>query len=178
MLHYQHGVWQVVQPDLNVGVTSIFMLSATEGWAVGYEGAILHDTDGQWQVVRPLQSGKAGLTSVAFTSPDEGWAVGIDGVILHYQAGVWSDASITVTANRVDFSAVALVSPTEGWAVGSASTNAGTTGAIFHYSQGKWTQIDSPTHSTWKALAMVSADNGWTGGSQGMLLQYEDGKWC
>lgn len=177
LLHYQSGVWQVAQSQGSSQVRSIFMLSATEGWAVGLGGVILHDTDGQWQVVQPLQSGYANLTSVAFASPDEGWAVGYGGIILRYQAGAWGVAR--AAANGVNLSAVALVSPTEGWAVGSTYINGGgQTGAIFHYSQGQWTQIASPTHSTWNTLAMVSADNGWTGGSQGTLLQYEDGKWC
>lgn len=185
LLHYQQGVWQVAQPQVSSRVRSIFMLSATEGWAVGLGGVMLHDTAGQWQVVQPLQSGNANLTSMAFASAEEGWAVGEAGVILHYSAGVWSNARATTSEisfspmSEVNFSAVALVSPTEGWAVGSTYINGGgQTGAIFHYSQGQWTQIASPTHSTWNTLAMVSADNGWTGGSQGTLLQYEDGKWC
>ena len=151
------------------------MLSANEGWAVGVGGVIVHYINGQWQITQSEQPGSPDLTSVAFSSPDEGWAVGAGGVILHYQDGAWSTDGAPLKG--VDFSAVAMVSPTEGWAVGTAYSNTGQTGAIFHYSQGQWTQVDSPTHSTWNALAMVSADNGWTGGSQGTLLQYEDGKW-
>jgi photosystem II stability/assembly factor-like uncharacterized protein len=178
ILHYQQGVWTLVQVQVTqLDLQSLVMLSAQEGWAVGRSGQILHYTGGQWQLVTPPQT-VAGLflTGVAFTSPEEGWAVGGNGIILHYHAGVWSNDSLTTS--NVNFSALALVSPTEGWAVGTDYNNDALTGAIFHYTQGKWAQIKSPTHSAWYALAMISADEGWTGGTQGTLLEYANGEWC
>lgn len=178
ILHYQQRAWTLVPVQIpQLDLQSLVMLSAHEGWAVGRGGQILHYTGGQWQMVpSPLTGGGFNLTSVAFTSPEEGWAVGEGGIILHYHAGAWSNDSLTGTG--INLSAVALVSPTEGWAVGTTYNNGALTGAIFHYTQGQWTQIKSPTHSAWYALAMLSADNGWTGGTQGTLLEYANGEWC
>jgi len=174
ILHYQQGVWTEVQTVAH-DLQSVFMLSAREGWAVGLYGQMVHYTGGQWNLV-PQGVYNLNLTGVAFTSPEEGWAVGENGAILHYHAGTWSDASLT--PGVADLTAVALVSPSEGWAVGLHSVNNGQAGAIFHYTQGRWVQVNSPTHSAWYALDMLSADNGWAGGTDGTLLQYADGKWC
>jgi photosystem II stability/assembly factor-like uncharacterized protein len=71
-----------------------------------------------------------------------------------------------------------MVSRSEGWAVGTTYDNGAQTGVIFHNVQNKWVQVNSPTHSACYALAMVSAENGWTGGTEGTLLEYDDGAWC
>src|SRR5215469_8642620 len=53
---------------------SIAMVSATNGWAVGDYGTILHYTGSQWtQVNSPTFND---LYSVAMVSASEGWAVG------------------------------------------------------------------------------------------------------
>ena len=46
------GVWQCYQdggPACYTTLTSVAMLSAGEGWAVGYGGILLHYLDGAWQ---------------------------------------------------------------------------------------------------------------------------------
>jgi photosystem II stability/assembly factor-like uncharacterized protein len=66
---------------------SVAMVSASEGWAVGVYGTILHYTDDAWQAVSSLTSTQ--LYSVAMISASEGWAVGENGTILHYDRFVW-----------------------------------------------------------------------------------------
>ena len=64
-----------------------FLPDSRSGWAVGWEGAILHTEDGgkTWQ---KQNSGSANLLqSVAFVSAQSGWAVGAEGEILHTEDG-------------------------------------------------------------------------------------------
>jgi photosystem II stability/assembly factor-like uncharacterized protein len=63
------------------------MDSATDGWAVGDAGTILHYTGGQWMPV----SSPTGedLYNVTMESATESWAVGDYGTIVHYANGVW-----------------------------------------------------------------------------------------
>jgi photosystem II stability/assembly factor-like uncharacterized protein len=64
------------------------MVSASEGWAVGNGGVLIHYADGVWkQVPSPTRENLSGVT---FTSASEGWAVGDQHVILHFLNGGWS----------------------------------------------------------------------------------------
>ena len=64
---------------------SIFMVSASEGWAVGTDGAIVHFSQGQWRKVASPTS--YALTSISMLSSTDGWAVGPHDV-LHYTDGM------------------------------------------------------------------------------------------
>src|SRR5262249_17545561 len=93
ILHNAPSGW-VTQAALPHGVVvhSLAMLSASEGWAVGDAGVILHGTGdgtggGGPRVASPTS---AALRSVAMVSPSEGWAVGDNGTVLHYTAGAWT----------------------------------------------------------------------------------------
>jgi hypothetical protein len=143
--------------------SSVAMVSATEGWAVGDNGAILHYIDGTWQGVNSPTT--ENLNSVAMVSASEGWAVGRDGVILHYTNGVWQE----VSSPRDDYLySVAMISATEGWAVGNYT--------ILHYINGAWQDAmgGSPARSS---VAMVSATEGWAVGFGGYIEHYTNGSW-
>lgn len=64
------------------------LVSASEGWAVGSDGLIVHGHSGTWTQV--ASSTDQTLWSVVMVSPTEGWAVREQGTILHYHRGVWS----------------------------------------------------------------------------------------
>jgi len=90
---YSHGTWQqdtsFTGPPNSSGSSlyGIAMVSASEGWAIGSDGLIIHDLGGAWtQVSSPTDQT---LESIAMLSPTEGWAVGDQGTILHYFNGAW-----------------------------------------------------------------------------------------
>ncbi len=91
ILHYANGRWSIV-PKLPTGdyLSSIAMVSASEGWAVGWGGTILHYANGRWSIVPRLPTGYY-LYSIAMVSASEGWAVGVGTAngsnILHYAGG-------------------------------------------------------------------------------------------
>jgi photosystem II stability/assembly factor-like uncharacterized protein len=77
-----NGSWQVVASPTSSPLNKIAMASASEGWAVGNGGIILHYINGAWQAVN-VPTGPD-FFSIAMVSANEGWAFGAGGTILHY----------------------------------------------------------------------------------------------
>lgn len=91
ILHYQNGVWsEATNPShpLSQYLFDIAMSSATEGWAAGFGGTLLHYSGGAWTVTNGPTT--RGLISLSLSSATDGWAVGDDGTILQLQYGAWS----------------------------------------------------------------------------------------
>lgn len=90
---YTQGRWQqnasIAGP---LGKSSCLYGIATfangEGWAVGSDGLIVHETHGVWARIASPTSQT--FYSIAMISPSEGWAVGDQGTILHYVHDSWS----------------------------------------------------------------------------------------
>jgi hypothetical protein len=124
-------------------LTGLFMLSASEGWAVGSESIsntttqdlILHYAHGQWNRVSSPTNKDLGVQNAWLTQ-------------------------------------VVMVSASEGWAIGTLSTNPSTNpeGSIFHYSAGRWTLQKSFEDSVFTSISMLSSRDGWISG--GTLAQY------
>jgi photosystem II stability/assembly factor-like uncharacterized protein len=168
------GGWNMPQAVVNTGpVYSVFMVSSTEGWAVGANGTIYHYFGGAWNsFMSPVSGTKTPLRSVYMISPTEGWAVGDGGIIIHYSSGIWSGPVSPGTTTNNLFS-VFMVSSTEGWAFGAK-------GAILHYSGGTWTLLPSnlvPTSPVsllnFNAGFFNSANDGWAVGTDGVILHFD-----
>jgi Putative zinc-finger len=115
--HFHNGKWDApmqVNGQENYGISSILMLSPTEGWAVGRQ--ILHYSNSSWttawaaqptwvEATEMAQSNEyllvLSLSSISMTSPTEGWAVGTSyrkngdnglylPLFMHCSNGVWS----------------------------------------------------------------------------------------
>ena len=138
---------------------SIFMLSQSEGWAVGGLAStplILHYTGGSWNQVPAPSSGYV-LRSVYMINSGNGWAVGDGGVILHYSGGAWGVVSSpTISTLRSIF----MLGGSDGWAVGDAGT-------IIRYqgSNGLWMIIASPTGARLNSVYLIDSSHGWAVGS-------------
>lgn len=83
-------------------LTAISMVSSSEGWAVGYDGAgkrtrLLRFHSGVWTLAVDLSvtilprtvTRHTVLTALAMDSPDDGWALADGAPILHYCHGGW-----------------------------------------------------------------------------------------
>jgi uncharacterized repeat protein (TIGR01451 family) len=164
--------WQVHSQPATSSLDDVFMLGATDGWAVGGVSAtgvssiFRYDVGSGTWVQYPVGT-SSWLKAVDMVDASEGWAVGVGGTFVRWNGAAWNGASLFpgVVVNDVD-----MVSASEGWAVGSG-------GAIFHY-DGTWTQLtNSPTSNTLNALSMVDANEGWAVGATGTILHYIDGTW-
>ena len=177
-------------------LTSIQMLSSTEGWAVGgpeyaFTGSkkltqtlIYHFVNGKWQSVS--NNFQSTIKSLSFSSATEGWAVGSGAIdinninaknppILHYHSGTWTTYSIPVTANtnsilfdQPQLNSVAALSNGEAWAVGDF-------GAVYHEVNGEWIAVKIATTQQLTGIAMVSPTEGWVIGAKGNLFHLVNG---
>jgi hypothetical protein len=163
ILHYAVsrgvGTWNIatvsgsptVSKDANF--TSIFMLNATSGWAVGGIQAaasssagpvIVHWDGAEWEQVAapslpggitPIGVSSGTLKCVYFTGPADGWAVGFPGQvfpeILHWDGTSWR--FITLTPPPLVFTigpippiltSIYMTSPSNGWVLGGPPNNA------------------------------------------------------
>ena len=142
-------------------VRGIWMLSTTDGWAVGTGGNIARWNGAAWASETSPTTNH--LYHVQALSATDVWAVGASGTILHRDGTGWSAVPSGVTA---DLNGVYMISAIEGWAVGAIS---GTEPVILYWNGLTWTQVFAqpttgilnPINSVW----MVSSTDGWAVGS-------------
>ncbi len=191
MMHYQSGVWKVVDNPCSGTdpiLASVHFTSSDEGWAVGAtdwnsfwdvpqgSGLILHYQSGQWSPITPPDVGSANwiLNSVCFPSADEGWAVGQNnvngqGVMLHYAAGSWSVSDLSgLGLDSLKLMSVHFLTPAEGWAAGYGDQDGVFFGVLLHYSDGSWSLADSPRDIfdgiDLRSVEFTGVDEGWAVG--------------
>jgi len=175
------GGWNMPQaPVPHVIFYSIFMVSSTEGWAVGSGGAIWHYTGGAWSAFTSPASGiltcgpenGVSLRSIDMISPSEGWAVGDCGTIIQYTSGTWN-GPVSPGTTSFNLLSVVMVSSTEGWAFGQRGT-------IVHYSGGSWSLLSSnlvPTSPVgaldFNSAYFNSPGDGWGVGTDGVIMHFD-----
>jgi hypothetical protein len=168
ILHFAGGSWNTITPPAGTyTLKSVFMVSSTEGWAVGEQvaapratGIILHYTVtggvGTWAVFPAPASPSPipPLNSVFMLQSNEGWAVGDNATILHYTVtggvGTWNVVTVSGTPSLsadANLTSIFMLSPTSGWVVGGiqapGSFSAGP--VIIYWDGTKWTPVATPT---------------------------------
>jgi len=152
------GGWNEIS-SASGGLNSIFMTSASDGWAVGAGGIIYHYAGGAWTSYTTVGMT---LNSVFMVNQNEGWAVGNSGTIFHYSSGTWT-GSFSPSPTNQNLEAVFMISQTEGWAVGASGT-------VLHYLNGIWL-LESNQSGITQNLNAVSffGGNGWAVGDLGTI---------
>jgi len=95
MDHYKDGVWKMDQSLPYLGLTCIFFIDNTNGWAVGsnrWGQSIIHTVDGQNWETQTNPNNSEVLLDVYFLDENEGWIVGNSGLVMHTTNGgaVWT----------------------------------------------------------------------------------------
>jgi len=201
VLHYTGGRW-VFDRFLGSRLSSIFMRTTSDGWMVGEGGnsgvPVLHYNGSGWTPVNDPAFASVLPQTIVALSATSVWLAGTDfsgsgfdgdapEVILHYDGSQWTREKTDLANSRVY--GMVLLSPTEGWAVGSLSGGTGPHPAhsqkalIEQYSNGKWQQdtsfIGPPNSSGYSlyGIAMVSTNEGWAVGSDGLIVHDLGGAW-
>jgi hypothetical protein len=143
----------------------IDMVSASDGWAVGFTGNITRWNGSKWnEVSSPVTTS---LNAISMVSANDGWAVGGSwsepAVIVRWNGSNWLKVTSPVTSKLNDIS---MVSASDGWAVGND-------GVILHWNGSSWQQVASPTLSTLNAVEMITATDGKITGSGGTMRLYD-----
>ena len=166
------GGWTAwpVQGSTGCSLTSVYMVSATEGWAVGHCGKVYHWMGGAW--TNPFTFGGVDFYSIFMDSSTDGWAVGSGGQVFQYASGSWNGPVYSLPTHET-LRSVSFVSSSEAWVVGDAAT-------IVHYSGGTWTPVSSTLIPTLRGLRGVHATGGsnvWTVGETGSILMWDGSVW-
>lgn len=196
ILHYDGHNWTrvPVDPSLVVRVTSVSMLSATDGWAVG-GNSILHYSNGAWRLASSFPDDpehSVGLKSIAMVSATEGWiagyqmdpATGDGSLLLHYLHGTWTPVHLpSFDQPRATIESVSMLPSGEGWAVGGVYTDSGQRTLILHYSHGVWTSEPTSVPAQLNGAYALSRSEAWAVGTKdiaigpGVILHYLNGTW-
>jgi len=143
---------------------------ASDGWAVGAGGTILHTGEGgaTW-TAQTSPPGTPDLAAATFAGASDGWAVGDGGTILHTGDGgaTWTAQTSGTTQ---DLTAVSCAGATTAWVVGTGGTILHTTNGI------TWTaQTVPPGTPDLTGVAFAGASDGWAVGAGGTIWHTSDG---
>ncbi|MFC1558519.1 YCF48-related protein, partial [candidate division KSB1 bacterium] len=144
-------------------------IDSNTGWAVGYEGTILHTTDGGVNWSSQTSGTINYLTSVHFTDVNTGWAFGSSGIILYTIDGGTSWNS-QVAVNSDVFNSLYFTDSNTGWAVGGIGTILCTADGGMN-----WTSQNSGTSNALFNVHFTDSNTGWAVGSSGTILHTTDG---
>jgi photosystem II stability/assembly factor-like uncharacterized protein len=174
------GGWTLIPVTSGGGdpLTSVYMVSTTEGWAVGHGGKIFHWNGGASWTLFTTTVPAADFYSVFMDSSSDGWAVGNGGAIFHFTGGTWNGpVSPTTTTNTLR--SVSLVSQSEGWAVGDSATILHGT-SLTSCGLTCWTALNIalvPTVGGLRGVHATGGSNVWADGQSGSILLYDGSIW-
>ena len=163
------------------------MVDASQGWATGELGTVLHTTDGGKTWTKQTTGVEKTLFGISFPDAQHGWVVGIDALILHTADGgqTWTvqNGSTEVHAlEQVGFSS-AYENPTlyAVQVVGDLGVAVGEIGAVYTSADGgrTWTRRPSAAKGgpKWfRALSLVPGSDGLIVGAAGERLRVVQGQ--
>ncbi len=168
ILSWNGSKWVSVEIPKVGNLEDIAMLDASQGWAVGEEGALLR-WDGTTWTVEEYKT-EQDLFAVSFASPDDGWIVGEGGLMLHWDGLQWAETSLVIS---LDLYGIEMISGDEGWAVGDG-------GAILYWDGETWRTVAQPQFNSFQAISISPGSNGqdgWIVGSQQTMLRWDGTAW-
>ena len=199
-----HDISIIYNAPTGQNMNGISMVSLTDGWAVGNNGAIARWNGASWSSFSSPTSNN--LNAVKMLSSTDGWAVGDSGIIIQWNGTSWSIVTSLVTENILGLD---FISATDGWAaavsgkilrwngiiwaefvdtgatqwndISMVSTSdgwiVGSGGAIFQWNGTTWSSVTSPVASSIESIDMVSSTDGWAGAAAGQLLRWNGSSW-
>ena len=130
--HFNGTSW--TEEDTGKLLNAVWGSSATDVFAVGYNGIILHYNGTSWSIMAsPVTTT---LYAVWGSSATDVFAVGYNGQILHYNGTSWSVQASPVTTQ---LNSIWGSSATDVFAVGGFLSDPG---VILHYNGSAWTTMD------------------------------------
>ncbi len=160
--HYDGTHWtaQPLPAISGFSPQSISMLSANDGWLVGfgsgatappYQGVVLRYHQGSWSVQQSIPNFQ--FTDVSVDSMTDGWATGfkqyadstgivhLQYTLLHYANGTWSPSNaVSAQPDSESFTQIQMLSPTTGWLSKVVTARGGVdTTMLYRFDGNRWT---------------------------------------
>ncbi len=180
ILRYDGSVWTRVGANTltQTTISDIDAVSASEFWAVGYEGIYRYNYSGTpgWDMASSVVT-TTKTVALAMTDANTGWAVGADGTIWRRSGGAWASfASPLVT---VDLSDVEMADANNAWAVGWDYNSSGQAeGKIVKFDGVQWVQIGSAYNAALTEIEVPTTGSGWIFANRdSRMWQYNGAAW-
>lgn len=156
--------WCPIEPELPATIRAFWSFSASDIWAAGDAGTILHWNGTSWtRVATNTHYGFSGLWAAA---PNDIWAVGLGAY--HYDGTSWSLPS---GAENVRGNAIHGSARDDIW-------TASYSGNVYHYTIGGWKELPVAGGSiNLYGIYASSRTNAWVAGSGGTLLRWDGTRW-
>ncbi len=158
---------KLATPTVTDLLNAVWGSSATNVWAVGFNGALVHSNGTSWTpetaVVPDILFGVWGAR------PDTVWAVGESGTVLAFDGSTWTSNPSGISDSLY---AIWGSSATDVWVVGEAGTRLHFDGARWDpESPGDWAPVD--LQGIWGSRA----DDVWAVGDSGTILHWDGRYW-
>lgn len=147
-----------------IPLNGVWGASASDAWAVGYSGALLHHDGTDWAIT--ASPTRETLRGIHGRGGSDIWAVG-DNVVLHFDGKAWTVVDAGASG---EIDAVAAVSADEVWIAGG--------GAVRRRAAGVWTAMTppyapgSPAH-----LLALDASHVWLTSDNGLVQRWNGTAW-
>jgi len=186
------GTWRVYDSPTSKSLQSVSMVSSNDGWAGGYDGALLHYDGNEWTEF-PNQS-TINIQAISMSSSDNGWAVGYyndsnQKLVLRWDGNSWNHVVIPSNFRFAqDLSTPDAVSAFFVGATLICDPDCDDIGGLINWWNGSgWVQYNTmDTHLAHWAVSMVSAADGWSvgqekllpsGTTRGLILRWNGNEW-
>jgi serine/threonine protein kinase len=156
-------------PEEVTRLRSLFAFSASDVWACGDPGVLLHFDGQQWKLVHHGYGHR--LHQIFGFGPRDLWVVGDHGTLLHFDGNKWSQIKSERTAY---LTGIWGAHPADLWVVGKVSDGQAT---LLHFDGKAWTQQANGTTQPLLSIWGVRSDLIWAAGHQGTILKYDGTEW-
>ncbi|MBA3661722.1 MAG: hypothetical protein H0W64_08350 [Gammaproteobacteria bacterium] len=147
ILTYNGTSWTRATSPTTQHLKGVYVVSASEAWAVGVNGVILKYT-GSWSLFTSPVSTDINAISMLDTDNDGlanfGVAAGSSGRLFIYNGTSWTFTDF----GNTNFLAVGIFSPDDAWAAGAS-------GSAYHWDGTVWSNIGTGTNNQINAISLV-----------------------
>jgi hypothetical protein len=166
VLHrYQAGAWQSFPSPTTEIMFGMWGSSATDIWAVGWAGTIMHFDGTEWTLAEVPEDATERLEAVYGFAPDDVWVVGSAERILHYDGQSWTTARSS-PVSQLHLRSVWGSAPNDIWAVGGDTS--GDFSIALHYDGVEWTETRGPSLEALQTVIGSADGEVWATGSQSL----------
>jgi len=170
MMSPAFGQWNDQNSTISNDLESVHFINASEGWAVGRQGKIVHTTNAGVTWAAQNSGTTNDLNKVQMLSATVGFAVGDAGTVVKYNGSTWSTAT---SGTSQDLYSVFFTDVNTGWIAGDYAIIKKTTNGGSSFSA----ESTSSLGNTFRDIYMFSATDGWAVGSTGSVFRYEGSGW-
>jgi uncharacterized repeat protein (TIGR01451 family) len=160
----QQWPWEVVESMTNITMYSLDMLDASQGWASGAQGALLHYVGGQWEPGMIVTEGA--IEGIDAVGGSDVWAATSVGQVFHFSGSAWGLSYETSESWLWD---IFMASAGQGWAVGDGGT-------VLSYLSGHWAESHMGTADLSAIDMLPNLSDGWIVGG-GVIFRWVGGRW-